>query len=541
MTAHRPHQPARWTVSVAGLAWCGAILFYAAVRAAALVHVPVGGLELWSLAGAWQAHTGFDDARYIPTLFQALTAGLFRVDGSELLPRLGAIAASLTVPASLFALRERIGQPAALAAVIILAIDPLQVALGPTATVSAFDVPVVFAALACSERFRASAWLAAAGGAAFATAGAGVLPLVFAAALCVRPRSLPGLPAAAASAGAAAGVLLASTGFGAGWQGVTVPPFDHFAAGFDAEWSTETTRRLLALYGWAPALAAGVWVASRLHAGGPRLPGKQLDRFLAAWWASSLAWAVVAGGAHDPVPAAALTAASAIPAARFLTALVDQLGTVSWRKAGWPLAAALLAAVTIVGPLLDWARLGRVGPGSEVAAVIVLSGVVIGALVLLLRFPVTRPAAVLPAVAVAATPWLSGGFAVASGSPNEPLPSPVTTLQASEIRDIIVGPSRDPSGIVAIHPAAADALTWPLRGASGLVVTSRIPPNAAVVIWEPGGSPPDGFRAYEGRWAILRERNGPAGGFLDYLRWLGSRNTLPVRDVSAAVYIREQP
>jgi hypothetical protein len=140
---------------------------------------------------------------------------------------------------------------------------------------------------------------------------------------------------------------------------------------------------------------------------------------------------------------------------------------------------------------------------------------------------------------VAATPWLSGGFAVASGSPNEPLPSPVTTLQASELRDLITGPSRDPSGIVVIHPSLADALTWPLRGARGIVVASRIPPNAAVVIWEGSATPPDGFGVVEGRWAILRERNGPRGGFLDYLGWLADRNTLPVRDVPAAIFVRE--
>ncbi|MCX7618146.1 hypothetical protein [Tepidiforma sp.] len=528
-------------ITVAAAAWTAAAAVYAAMRLLAFVKLPVGGLELWSLSGAWQARAGIDDARYVPTLFQALTALLLRVEDSETLPRLAALAASLTVPVSLFLLRRRIGEPAAIATLLVLAFDPLQIAFGPAATAAAFDVPLtagILAALAVLGPRPPVITVAA-----FLLAAAGPLPLaLLLAAALTHPRADWRQPAAGfAAAGAALGVLAASFGFGAGWQGITVPPFDLFATGFDAGWSTETTRRLVALYAWGPAVLAGGYLAIRAARGRAALLGDGLDRLFAAWFGVSLAWCFAAGGSRDPLAVLSLTASAAPLAGRALAWLVDSLGSADWRRAGWPLAGALLAAATLLGPLLDWARLGRVGPGSEVVAVVVLAGVIAGGLTLLLRWPATRAVAILPLAAAAAVPWLAGGFAVAGGSPNEPLPSPVTTLQASEIRDIVTGPARDPVGIVAIHPSLADALTWPLRGSRGLVAASRIPPNASVVIWEAAGAPPEGFRTFEGRWAVLRERRGPDSGFLDYLRWLANRNTLPVRDLPAAVYIREQP
>lgn len=528
-------------ITVAAAAWTAAAAVYAAMSLLAFVKLPVGGLELWSLSGAWQARVGIDDTRYVPTLYQALTALLLRIDDSETLPRLVALAASLTVPVSLFLLRRRIGEPAAIATLLVLAFDPLQIAFGPAAAAAALDLPVIAASLAALAVLGPRPPVVAV--AAFLLAAAGPLPLaLLLGAALAHPRVNWREPAAAIAAAAAAlSVLAASFGFGAGWQGVTVPPFDLFAAGFDADWSTETARRLVALYAWGPAVLAGGYLAIRAARDRAGLFIDPLDRFAAAWFGISLAWCVAAGGSRDPLPVLSLTASAAPLAGRGLAWLVESLGSADWRRAGWPLAGALLAAATLLGPLLDWARLGRVGPGSEVVAVVVLAGVIAGGLTLLLRWPATRPAAILPLAAAAAVPWLAGGFAVASGSPNEPLPSPVTTLQASEIRDIVAGPARDPSGIVAINPSLADALTWPLRGSRGLVAASRIPPNASVVIWEAGGSPPDGFRVFEGRWGVLRERRGPDSGFLDYLRWLANRNTLPVRDLPAAVYIREQP
>jgi hypothetical protein len=528
------------TVRVGTLAWAGAAAVFAAMRLLALLNVPVGGIELWTLSGAWQARTGFDDARFVPTLFQALTAAMLRLDDGETPARLLAFAASLTIPLSLYLLRRQLGEAVALIAVVLLALDPLQLVLGATANAAALDLPLILAALALRERLAKRPALAAAAAFLAATAGAVILPFALAA-LFAAPRRAPlaRASAGAAALGAAAGVAFASVGFGAGWQGLTVPPFDLFAAGFDSGWSTESTARLIALYAWVPAAIAAVTLAYGIAREGSGAFANPLDRVAATWLAVAGAWCLVAGGSRDPLPVASLTPASALPAAQGLARLIDSVAGADWRRAGWPLAAALIASVTLIGPLLDWARLGRVGPDSEVVAVIALAGVIAGALALLARSPATRPVALLPLAAVAATPWLSGGFAVASGSPNEPLPSPVTTLQASELRDLITGPSRDPSGIVVIHPSLADALTWPLRGARGLVVASRIPPNAAVVIWEGSATPPDGFGVVEGRWAILRERNGPRGGFLDYLGWLADRNTLPVSDVPAAIFVRE--
>ncbi|MES4791684.1 MAG: hypothetical protein C4321_00685, partial [Chloroflexota bacterium] len=327
--------------------------------------------------------------------------------------------------------------------------------------------------------------------------------------------------------------------FGAGWQGLTIPPFELFAAGFESGWSTETTARIIALYGWAPAAVASLALTLRIAREGAGAFRHPVDRLAFAWFAVTIVWCLVAGSSHDPLPVASLTAASALLAGQGAVRLFEAIASTDWRRAGWPLAAAFIACVTVVGPFLDWARLGQVGPAGEVVAVLVLTALIAGALAVLAHSARTRPATLLPFAAAVALPWLSGGFAVASGSPNEPLPSPVSTVQASELRDLVTGPSRDPSAIVAIHPSLADALAWPLRGARGIVVSSRIPPNASVVIWEPGLAPPDGFRVIEGRWGILRERNGPRSRFLDYLGWLADRNTLPVRDVTAAIFVKE--
>jgi hypothetical protein len=538
-----PSYPARRpTIPVAALAWAAAAAAYAGMRIAALLSLPVGGLELWSLAGAWQARGGFDDPRYVPTLFQAISAALLHLSESETPSRLLALAAALTVPWSLYALRRSVGEPAAIVALLILAFDPLQLALGPAASLAAFDLPLAFGSLALLQTVGPRPWLFGLLGFLWATSGPAGLPLLLAAVVVApRVRTMPRLPAAAAVAGAVAGIGLASAGFGLGWQGVTVPAFDAFALGFDEHWSSETSRRLFVLYAWGPALVVAAGLALAVLERVPRpFPGP-VDRLLAAWFAAAAAWLFLAGGAHDPLPVAAVTASAALPAGGALARLIDRLGEVDWHTAGWPLAAALGALLVIAGPLLDWARLDRVGRSSEIVAVVVLAGVAAGGIAIVARLPRNRPAAVLPFAAAAVVPWLAGGFAVATGSPNEPLPSPVTMLQAEEIRDIVTGPARAPAGIVAIHPELADALTWPLRGTRGLVVSSRVPPNASIVIWPAGGSPPDGFRTFEGRWALLRERRGPEPGFLDYLRWLANRNTLPVRDLEAAVYAREQP
>ncbi|MEJ5221839.1 MAG: hypothetical protein WHT63_07535, partial [Tepidiforma sp.] len=312
-------------ITVAAVAWTAASAVYAAMRLLAFVKLPVGGLELWSLSGAWQARAGIDDARYVPTLFQALTALLLRIDDSETLPRLAALAASLTVPVSLFLLRRRIGEPAAIAVLLVLAFDPLQVAFGPAAAVIAFDLPLVAGTLAALAVLGPRPPVIAVAAFLLATAGPLPLALLLAAALA-HPRADWRQPAAGfAAAGAALGVLAASFGFGAGWQGITVPPFDLFSAGFDAHWSTETTRRLVALYAWGPAVLAGGYLAIRAARDRAGFFGDPMDRFAAAWFGVSLAWCIAAGGSRDPLPVLSLTASSAPLAGRALAWLVDSL------------------------------------------------------------------------------------------------------------------------------------------------------------------------------------------------------------------------
>lgn len=532
-------------IPLEALAWAIAVAAFVGIRLAALLSVPVGGLELWSLAGAWQAHAGLDDARYIPTAAQALTAALLAFRDDEVLPRGVAFVVSLAVPALLVHLRRHLGRAPSLFALLFLAFEPVHVAIGGTATAAAFDLPVALALIAVAPVLTSRPVLG--GLVALAVAVSGPLPFLVASVLVAvflaRGGRVPAAAALSASAGAALGIAAASFGFGTGWQGITVPPFDLVAAGFTEPWSSESTGRLFVLYVWFPVAIAATgiaWDAARAwRQSTPFAAGT--DVTLLGWFGIAAGWTIAAGTSRDPLPLAALAAAAALLAGRAIAALIDALASVDWRRAGWPLAGASLALLTLAGPLLDWARLGKVGPAAEVAAAVALAGLVAGAASLLLMNPSTRASAVLPFVVVAAVPWLAGGFAVATGSPAEPLPSPVTTLRAAEIRDIARGPARDPSGLVIVHPTLSEALTWPLRGTRGVVAASRIPPNASIVVWpvaEP--APPGEFRIFDGRWAVLQERSGPDQGFLPYLRWLGHRNMLLVSDVQAAVYAREE-
>ena len=76
---------------------CSACVF-TGFRLAAMLSAPVGGVELDSLSGAWQAHAGNADERFIPTLFQAFTSWSFIFTSSETPARVLALLASCSVP-----------------------------------------------------------------------------------------------------------------------------------------------------------------------------------------------------------------------------------------------------------------------------------------------------------------------------------------------------------------------------------------------------------------------------------------------------------
>ena len=53
-----------YEVSLGTLLWILAGALFIGVRLAGLLSIPVGGVELDSLSGAWQAHAGNGDSRF---------------------------------------------------------------------------------------------------------------------------------------------------------------------------------------------------------------------------------------------------------------------------------------------------------------------------------------------------------------------------------------------------------------------------------------------------------------------------------------------
>ena len=81
-------------------------------------------------------------------------------------------------------------------------------------------------------------------------------------------------------------------------------------------------------------------------------------------------------------------------------------------------------------------------------------------------------------------------------------------------------------GSIVIHPDLESDVTWPFRDSGELVIASRLPDDARVVIWPAAAPAPEGFSPLSGNWQLLREPQAPVSDFLDYLRWFTDRNVL---------------
>lgn len=530
-------------LTVGGLAWCALGGLFIALRLGAALGTPVGGAELEGLAGAWQAHVGNSDSRFIPTLFQALTALSFEWTTSELPARLLVVAITGTVPVAVYRLRPMLGEAGALFSLALLTFDAPGVLLGATATASGFDIPVTAWLLVLLQDRRTPAWAWAPAAFVLTTTGPAWLPLAMGAGVArlFRQEYPATRTLAFAAAGLAAGVLAASFRFGLGWDGLRVPPFDAFAAGFDGRWSTETTGYLAALY-VAPLLVAGL--AAGLHDIHRATRGDRPDPAraeLLAWAGFAAAWLVASGGSHSPVPLAGVSIPVALLLGPSLVRLANAALRADWTFARFLVPGMLVSLLVATAFMLQWARDGRVGDSSEKLVVGGLMVVATGATVLVALDRRSRPALAAPAAVIGILPLVSGLSGVAFSLPNEPLPSPVSPFQAREIRDIALRFRDEEGGLIVIHPRFEQDLTWAFRDSGELIVASGSVPDASVVIWPADLAAPEGYSVLDGEWAILRERQGPDADFLDYLRWLANRNTLPTGRVPVTVYLKAGP
>jgi hypothetical protein len=526
-------EPGEPGLSLAGLAWLLAALAFVALRVGAAFTLPVFGMELDHLSGAWQASIGQDDHRYVPTLFQAISAFFLWAGTGELAPRLLAVVVAATMPLCAWFLRRDLGDGGAFLVLLALALDPVSVALTASGNAAAFDLPLaLWLYVGLRRRWLARIPVAAAAGLLAASSGPLPLLLLVAALVTARQPQRYWRALAAGGLGAAVALVLASARFGLGFEELVFPPLDILAAGSERRWSTPTAAEVAILYNVPILIAAGLSVAAVLARVVPRPPG-----MLSAWLAISAGWWVFSIDHHGPLPAAAV----ALPAALFL-GQPAACALASARRVDLRFAAAGLGIMAFFGVILganiaDWARLERPGDGSERALVALLClGALVG--VGLLVWARATAALAVPALMAAIAFLTPGALELATGGAADPLASPFSPVSARDLRDLALE-SRATTGLeIVVHPDLAEDVTWPFRDSGVLLVASRIPPAAGFVLWPADAPAPEGFVRLEGSWALTRRIRAPTADGLDYLHWLLDRNTLASRPEGIAVYTR---
>jgi hypothetical protein len=526
------------TVSLGAALWVGAAALFIGLRVAAVLNLPVAGAELEHLSGAWQASIGVNDGRFVPTFFQALSALLLQVSDSEMPSRWLALAATASIPVAVYLLRGILGQAGALIALTLLAVDVPGLMLGSTASAMGFDVAATAWLAVLLLRGSSSPAVWAAAGVAAGGTGPLALPLL-GAAVAVNARrgsaGANGVTLGAFALGAAAAIIACTTRFGLGLEGLVLPPFDLLAAGFSDNWLTISGAEAMVLYA-LPLVIGGVAATTLLAADTWRMEGER-PMLLVAWVAVAGGWFVIGSTANSTVALAALTLPICLVLGPALARSVEAASEADWRPAAWALPVGLAGLGIGLAFLAQWAVAEDVGSSAEVAGALLASLIGAGALALLAR---TRgsTATVLPAALLLAVPWgASGAFHLAFGPGGEPLASPYSPAQARELRDdaLEIAAGRGP---VAVHPSLSSALTWPFRDSGTILVTSRVPESARVLIWPADEPFPEELKRLSGNWALTRDVPPPTDGFLAYLHWYLDRNRLADRPLAVAVYIR---
>lgn len=527
------------TVSIAAIAWVLVVVLFILLRVGLVWRAPVGGPELAHLSGAWQARIGVEDDRYVPTLYQAVTALTLGWTESEQPARALALAGALTIPLALFLLRRQLGEGGALLALLLLALDPFGIVLGVTATAAAWDaaIAVWLVVALVASRPPPWGWLLV----AFLVATAGPLSLTVVLAAAVSAALHRRRPTREAffwgATGTALGMLLTSLQFGVDADGLRIAAFSLVAAGFDEPWSTLTVAELAALYG-LPLLVGGAaavaWLAVQLRGEGRSpTPMETLSLGVAG---IAIVWFLVALPTHSPFPLGAATFASCLVLGPALARLAGRLMAMTWRRESWLLLLALALAAIVCYVLSDWARQGYVGGALE-RAILTLAGIVaLTALILLATYRESLAVTLLAPVAVGGVLLLAGSSGIALSAAGEPLPGPTSPSSARAIRDVALSANTSQGSIV-VHERYREALTWPFRDSGNVVLASSVPAGAGVVVWPADVPPPEGFVALDGRWVLERAIDGP-DDFLAFVHWFAERNSLGQRLEIVAVYVR---
>lgn len=528
------------TISLSALAWAGSAAFFVLVRLAPIWQMRVGGFELVHLSGAWAARTGNPDDRFAGTLFQALATLSLHWTTSEVPARLFAFAACATIPMAMFLLRGRLGTGGAIAALLLLALDGPTTNFGASASAMGFDLPLTVWLFVLLSGTAIPTWGWTAVGFAVATSGPLVLPLVaaFGVVALLQRRYPPQGAVLAASAGTALGLFAASARFGLGFDGLRVPPFDLFAAGFDERWASLPAIKVALVYS-APTILGGLAVAAVAFFRWYRWAETDaLQLQLLTWAGLAAAWFAAGAMSENPVPVVALVLPVALLLGPALARSAAAMFEADWYYARVlvPGGLALLAIAAAV--VVQWARDGHPGDAGEKLAVggFTLLALAMGAILAANRDSLATllPAALL----IGVLPVVSGATSVALSAEHDLLASPFSPPQARELRDIALETVAAKGGVLVVHPQFEEDITWSFRDSGQIVVASRVPPQATVTLWPSGQPAPAGTAVLEGDWNVLREATPPSGGFLRYVRWFTDRNSLDISRGPVAVYVR---
>ncbi len=526
------------TIRISTLAWGAVVLVFLLLRLGPVWRAPVSGAELIHLSGAWQARGSISDARFVPTLFQAITALSLHWTISEIAARVVAFAAVATIPAAVYLLRHRLGEAGALLALVLLAFDAPGLLLGSQASALGFDLPLTLWLFVLMTRRPSWPWVWPLAAFLVMMSGPLTLPLIFGwAASRLWRRDYPRPRQAILTAAAALlGVVVTSLRFGLGWDNLVIAPLRLFADGYHQAWSTATVTDAILVYSWPLLAAVAVAVAlisARRHSIRGLDPHNQV---LGGWALASLAWALSSSQSHTIVPLVALTTPCAIFLGPVLARGISAMVRADWISARFLIPAVGFLGLVAIAIAINWAHLGYAPTSQRVFLVLLIALMGAGAATVAALEP-ARPALVACGVALL-LPLLAGTMGIALSVNEAPLLSPTSPTQARELRDIALQQAADLHGLVVVHTSFKDDITWPFRDSGTLVVATRIPADAAVVIWPAELPKPDGMDRLEGDWALVNEVNQPSGSFLVYLHWLIDRRSVTTSPLQVAVYVR---